>query len=633
MTQLATISRRWSAAAAPRPTIPPQEWCEKIRRMKNGARFRWSYAPYLLKPFLSFYDPEVQETALEMFSRAGKSEIILNWIGEGMDQRPRRFLCLWPTVGQAEKWSKDNLTGELLDETPSLNYLGSSAKSRYSGNTILHKHFPGGLLTAFGANSPGEMRRAKGDGLYGDEIDAIEETQTDEGDPLAIFAKRGDEYPLVTRIWASYPSVLGRSRIHAKMLRSDHQQYFVTCVLCGGEPFVMHRRMLHFEEDRPQDARLTCPRCGQHLTDPQRHAMMLQGRDTDCWQPTREFRGIRGFHANSLLWPHRVDPKKFPGGFLEMLARKMIDADHSDNPQRARRIIVNADDAEPFDPLEQDEKPPPWQVLYDRRENYGTEKRLVVPAGALVLTAAIDVQKNRLEVEWEGLGRREEVWGLDHVVLPGEVMDEAVWIELERELRREFDHEIGCKVELSLAFVDTGKWPDWVLRFLRRLLEKGSTIHGKVRACRGSSTFPHPVVNRKYQSIAKTVAGHWIGGDAAKDLIYRRLRLESNDDGTFPEGYRHFPQTYQTVYFEQLVAETVSIEFRNGEEMRRYKNSEHVRNETLDLAVYNLGAQRLRPWNFDAIEADLRAKAEEMRGQPPKPEPVKSRMRRTEGFL
>ena len=615
MTQLATISRRWSAAAAPRPTIPPQEWCEKVRRMKNGARFRWSYAPYLLKPFLSFYDPEVQETVLEMFSRAGKSEIILNWIGEGMDQRPRRFLCLWPTVGQAEKWSKDNLTGELLDETPSLNYLGTSAKSRYSGNTILHKHFPGGLLTAFGANSPGEMRRAKGDGLYGDEIDAIEETQGDEGDPLAIFGKRGDEYPLVTRIWASYPSLLGRSRIHARMKRSDWQKYHVTCPLCDGEPFVMHRSMLVYDDDGPQDARFVCPRCKELLDDRQRHAMMLAG----FWLATQEFRGIRGFQANSMLWPHRVDPDKFPGGFLEMLARKIIDAERSDNPQKAFKVIVNADDAEPFDPQAADEKPPEWKPLYDRRETYTR-----VPAGGLVIMGAADLQLNRIEVEWKAWGRGEESWGLEHVVIDGDVRDVGVWDLLLRELRsRKFIHESGAEMEFSLFFVDGGFWSEWLFQFLAKLArEPVPGVTGKVRATKGVGASPHPVVT-DWRSIAKNLKGYHVGTWQVKEVINRRLLMRPNPDGTLPEGWMHWNEGYSEEYFRQLCTAKATVDFKNGEEIRTYPGEHGVRDEALDLNVYNYAAFRRRRWDFDAIEADLRERAAVLKTGKPRQEEAK----------
>ena len=569
--------------------IPPGVWAEEVRRMKNGARFKFAFAPYLRKPFQSFFERNVVETVLAMFSRAGKSEIVLNAIGWCIDQQPRRILSLWPTNSNAEKWSKDNLTGELFDETPCLHHLGGKTGKRNASNTILHKSFPGGLIDIFGANAPGDMRRAKGNLLYGEEIDAIGEEMTDEGDQLAIFNKRGDEFPDTIRIFASYPALRGKSRIWSKLEESDFQQYFTTCVICGGEPYVMKRDQIVYERDKPELARLQCPKCKEYLNDEQRYCMMMQGLDNDCWIPTKPFRGKRGFQANAMLWPHEVDPKKYPGGFLQMIAQAEIDCEKSDNPERSRRVIVNTVDAEPFDPTGESEKSPEWEPIFNRREDYATDKKVVVPRPAMVITAAADLHKNRIEVKWEGWGENEENWTLQKTILPGEIQDGAVWKDFEREMNREFVHETGAKIGLALAFVDAGKWPDWVYRFFQDLARRGS-LTGKIRAIRGSPTFPHPVIATKYGSIAKNLKGHWVGVDEAKDLIYTRLRLPNNSTA----GFRHYPITYGEQDFNQLVSEQVKITYgKTGEEERRYRNDQHLRNEELDLSVYNLAAYRL----------------------------------------
>lgn len=253
--------------------------------------------------------------------------------------------------------------------------------------------------------------------------------------------------------------------------------------------------------------------------------------------------------------------------------------------------------------------------------------KIVIPLGAFVLTVSVDVHKNRLEIEWEGWGRGEENWRIDHVVIPGEVQDNAVWTELHRELCREFQHAIGCPIGLSLGLVDGSKWPDWVYLFLCRLAGRavyrgdplpGSSVRGKIRACRGfggplDKGGMHPVVNPNYTSLARNLKGHWVGTDAAKDLIYTRARLEQNEDGSFPDGYQHFPKHYSQEFIKQMFSERVHVEYVNGQEIRRYRNPLQARNEGLDLSVYNLAAFRLRRWNFDAIEADLKRQAEALK--------------------
>ena len=581
--------------------VPPEEWAQDIYRLPTGGRFRWEFAPYTRAMFKSIFDPNSIETSMQLFSRGLKSTVILLAIGYAIDQAPRRILSLWPTNGQGEKWSKDNLCGELLNCTPALSYLGNATGKRITSNTLLHKEFPGGLIDIFGANSPGDMRRAKGSFLYADEIDAIGTEQTDEGDQLAIFNKRGDEYPDTIRVFSSYPSVAGFSRINSRLKDSDHNEWHSTCVECGGEPFIMHRSQLRYDPSAPEVACLECPRCSALLTDRQRYDMAhRQGYDN--WRPRNAFRGKRGFQANALLWPHPVDEKKYPGGWLQCLAQQEIDAKQSDNPKRSLRVLVNTVDAEPFDPTEESEKAPDWQRLYNLREAY-----TAAPRAVSLVTCFVDIQNNRLELEWKGWARDEQSWGLDYLVLDGNPLDiqpGSVWHRLMTELQRKFKREDGAELELSMCFVDAGKWGDWAFQAYR-LSQTFPKLMGKFMLSKGVGQQGAPINPRKMASIHRNIKGIPIGAWAGKDLIYTRLRLDPNADGTFLSGYMHHPQSYDANYFQQLTSDSVVLEYKAGEEVRRYGNNEGKRDEALDCAYGNLAVFMLRRWNFDALEADL----------------------------
>lgn len=602
---LASISRSLSKCFANWSRMPPEVWAEEVYRLPNGGRFRWSFAPYTLEMFKSIFDRRNIETDFMLYSRGLKSTVVLLAIGYAIDQAPRRILSLWPTNSQAEKFSKDILTGELFDTTEPLRFLGSAASKRTGSNTLLHKLFPGGLIDLFGANAPGDMRRAKGSFIYGEEIDAIDTTQTDEGDQLAIFNKRGDEYPDTIRIFASYPSLKGASRIAARMAETDGKQWHATCIKCGGEPFVMTRGLIRYDEGKPETARFECPRCGEFLGDDARYSMAhLQGFDN--WKPQREFRGKSGFQANAMLWPHPVDREKYPGGFLQLLAQQEIDAKAADDPKRATRVLVNTVDAEPFDPTDETEQPPDWKVLYDRREDY-----MIVPIGGLVLTAMVDVQVNRLEVSWVATGRNQESWSLDHVVLDGNTKALDVWQKsLCPEFQRKFKHALGGDMKLDIAFIDGGWAAEYVYAFLQWLAANPvEGVTGKVRASKGIGKHGHPIVDRRWQAIARNLKGYHIGTWEAKDLINQRLRLMPDEDGNFPAGYMHFNRRYDEEYFRQLctAVPTISYEVVSGEleEVKKFLNEGHFKDEGLDLSVGNLAASRLRHWNFDAKAQEL----------------------------
>lgn len=563
--------------------MPPEVWAEDVRRMSDGKRFRWSFAPYLKKMFLSIFEPTVQETVFEMFSRAGKSEVVLNAIGYSIDQQPRRILSLWPTSGQAEKWSKDNLMGELVEPTPPLaEILGGADGKRRSNNTILHKQYPGGLLNIFGSNSPGEMRRAKGNFLYGAEIDAIVEVATDEGDQLAIFNKRGDEYPDTIRVFESYPSLKGRSRIHAKLEESDFQQWFVVCVKCGKKPYVMHRNQLRYERDKPQTARLECPRCHTFLTDQNRYEMMLAGD----WRPTKPFRGKRGFQANAMLWPHPVNRVKFPGGFLQMVAQAEIDVEKSDNRERSRRVIVNTVDAEPFEPAQ--EHKVEHSALYARREDYDPNK--AIPEGVLAVVCGIDIQFDRAEAKIKGYGLNGETWAIDYRVIKGSPLAPELWERIDKMLvtaqwetksKKRLLKIVGCGI-------DSGYKPDAVYAFTRARTSRS------VFALKGSSVLGKPIVTRPSKVGSPRTLLFEVGTNEAKDIIYQRLELEpvknhKTGEITYPHGFMHFPtlSVFDESYFRALTIENSFMKrASDGEFYRAFLCPETERNEPLDAEVY-----------------------------------------------
>lgn len=620
---LENLGEKFITRFAPWSKMTPEEWALEVYRLQNGSKFSFDYAPYSRAMFRSLFDRNTVDTSFQMYSRGLKSTVILIAIGFLIDQSPRRILSLWPTNSNAEKFSTDNLCGELLDSTPCLNFLGSKAKKRTGGNTMLAKKFPGGRIDLFGANAPGDMRRAKGSFLYADEIDAIKTEETDEGDQLAIFAKRGSEYPDTIQVFASYPALKlldahgepmnGHSRINSKLIRTDENQWHSTCVKCGGEPFVMHRSQIRYEKGRPETARLECPRCHALLTDTQRHDMAHR-QGFDCWKPTREFRGHRGFQGNAMLWPHPTDPVKCPGGALQMIAQQELDAERSDNRKRSLRVLVNTVDAEPFDPLDETETPPDWKVLFDRREDYE-----VVPARAAFLTAFVDVQRDRLEIGWDAWARDEESWGMDHTVLDGYTSHQEVWDALLREFARKFPHESGASLSLGQAFIDGGAYAEDVYRFFQRLARKPvEGISGKVYASKGYGKFGMPIVTRKISTVAGNLKGNAIGTWEAKDLIYQRLRMK--EPGA---QFIHLNKKFNEAFVRQMVVEKVAIEYDGGQEIRKYENEGDARNEGLDIKVGNLAAVRRVHRNWDALEAKIAEDSEgvktgEVAAQPPK---------------
>jgi phage terminase large subunit GpA-like protein len=84
-----------------RRTLDALQWSEQVRRMDGGAKFRFDFAPYQREMMSVPYQEGVQATVYMLASRLGKTEVIMNVIGHGIAEQPRRILVMYPTISQA----------------------------------------------------------------------------------------------------------------------------------------------------------------------------------------------------------------------------------------------------------------------------------------------------------------------------------------------------------------------------------------------------------------------------------------------------------------------------------------------------------------------------------------------------
>jgi phage terminase large subunit GpA-like protein len=580
--------------------MPPEEFAEKRLRMpgEHGSTRRWSFDffPPQRQMFSEIFNPVNREVVFKMASRLTKTMTVLGAIGYCMSEAPRKILVMWPKIGDSEEWSKKHLMGELVEPTEALHGVLSDGRGRRLGNnTILSKIFPGGYISMFGANVPGDFRRAKGNFLYADEIDAIATAESDEGDQLRQFAVRGSEYPDTVQVYCSYPSLKGQSNIDSKYDLSDKRVWEVNCCKCG-DPWVMHRKDLRYDREATELATIQCPVCHALHDDQARLQMSRSGK----WHPTSEFRGIAGFHANALLWPHPIDQLKYPGGFLQMLALEELAVEQSDNPERARRVLVNTRDAESYEPehLQKIEH----SLLYKRRENY--DPRNVLPAEVVFITFGADLQSNRAEIKFKGWGHNgklKQSWAIDYRVVRGSPLQAEFWEKLAAVFQNvSWKHPCGKWIHPSIGLFDSRFRPDEVFAFTRKMQRL------RIYACEGATTISKPIVPKKPTKRGVPPALVWeVGTHEAKDVIYQQLEISDPS----AQGYCHFPDTssFTESYFRGLtVEESVMQRGRDGNFYRFFfKKSSDDRNEPLDAEVYANAAEQIFRPNYEKLAKEF----------------------------
>ena len=338
-------------------------------------------------------------------AQIGGTECGNNWIGYVIHQAPGPMMAVQPTVEMAKRNSKQRID-PLIEESEVLRKLVRDPRSRDSGNTVLSKEFPGGVLVMTGANSAVGLRSMAARYLFLDEVDAYPGDVEGEGDPINLAMARTRTFARRKVFLVSTPKITGMSRIEAAyrgerpaavlgavpdLPRVPGAEVRATAVAEGraGEGGLRLRAL------RPGDSATTrssgCCRAASGAPAPRATARRRASTSPACTVPV--------------------------GWFSWGDAAKQFEQAQK-NPSLLQ-VFVNTVLGETWTLLGE---APDWQKLYDRREDY---KIGTVPRGGLFLTAGADVQKDRIEVEVVAWGRGKESWSVDYRVFEGDTVAPA----------------------------------------------------------------------------------------------------------------------------------------------------------------------------------------------------------------
>ena len=568
---------------APPPDLTVSEWADAHRVLSPEASAepgRWitARAEYQRGIMDAVSDPDVDAVVVMKSAQVGWTESINNVVGYHIDQDAAPILVVQPTVEMAEAWSKDRLA-PMLRDTPALRGRVADPRSRDTGNTLLHKTFPGGHLTMAGANSAAGLASRPIRVVLFDEVDRYPASAGTEGDPITLGRKRTATFWNRKVLMGSTPTIAGVSRIETAFDASDQRRFHVPCVHCDHAQ-VLRWEQVRWEGDDPRTAAYHCEACGAAWTDAQRWRAVGRGE----WVATKPFEGTAGFHLSELVstWRRLSDTV---GDFLAAKGRpEMLKAWTNTALGEVWRERGEA---------------PDWERLIERREDYAMG---VVPAGALVLTAGVDVQDDRLECDVWGWAEGYTSWLVDHVVIPGSPREAAPWDALAAVLGKAWPREGGGSARIGKVCVDTGgRDTAAVYGQLRRLADpriaptKGVDGWSRAQPVMG----PTPVdalVNGK--KLRRGLRLWTVAVSTWKMDLYRRLWVSRGDGAEHPPGWVHLPRAVDAEWVKQLVSE----ELRTVRGVRGATRQEWAklreRNEALDCAVlaraalWLLGADR-----------------------------------------
>ncbi len=556
-------------------------------------------------------DPRVETVVVMSASQCGKTETVNNVVGYHVDQEPCPMLLIQPTLEMGQAWSKDRFA-PMLRDTPALRGKVRDARSRDSANTIMHKVFPGGHITIAGSNSAASLAMRPVRIVLCDEVDRYPASAGTEGDPVNLAFKRATTFWNRKRVVTSTPTIKGASRIERFWEGSDKRRYHVPCPHCG-EFQALWWKNLKWERDEAERLKFVvyvCEHCSRQITDADKPLMLRRGE----WRASAPFTGTAGFHLNELYSPW-VSFEQMAAGFL----------DAKRDPQTLQ-VWINTSLGETWE--EGAEGGVDTGTLFARREEYphvseGGRQVIAAPEKVLVLTAGVDVQDDRLEVEVVGWGIGEESWNVDYLTLFGDPAKGKVWEELDDALKSTYPHESGIRLRISAACIDTGgHHTQQVYSFVK------PRQNARIFAIKGANTPGRPVVGRPSVNNSQRVKLFPIGVDTAKEVVFTRLKIDEPG-----YGYCHFPLERDEEYFAQLTAERPVTRFYKGVQSRSWVKG-RTRNEALDCRVYALGALYILNPNFPMIAERLEEQAARVEQPAAQPQKQPDRpARRTGGFV
>lgn len=543
-------------------------------------------------------DPSIAEVAVMAAAQLFKTEFLLNTIGYFSDYDPCPIMLLQPTEAMAEAFSNDRVTPTIRD-TPAMRAVFGDPKAKVSGNTILHKTFPGGHLTMAGSNSPAGLASRPIRVLLCDEIDRYPDSAGEEGDPVDLADKRTTTFWNRKVVMTSTPTIKGHSRIESAFEESDKRYYHVPCPRCG----VPHRLIWQnvvWGQDTPakgdwRKAVFQCPSCSGHFTDAEKNAAVKKGR----WIATAPFTGRAGFHLSQLYSPWQNSRlEKIVEGFRKAKG----------NPERLK-VWTNTVLAETFEIGGEtvDENDLEGRAVDFPRDAEGNP---LVPERVLILTAGADTHPDRIEAELIGWAGGEESWSIDYRVFTGdpniaEGQPGSPWDEFTDWIRETRRNEQGVDFRIARTCIDTGGENTQAVYSYVKRHQRGDRILG----IKGMPGADRPIIGnpsrKRTGKKGRPIDVYPIGHDATKHTVVSRLKITEQGP-----GYCHFPKGRGSEYFRQLTSEKCVTKYRKGRAFREWVPIEGRRNEALDCRCYGTGALVHESPRFDRLALRMRKRLE-----------------------
>lgn len=615
------------AAAAARVMMPPDppditRWCEEniefSQRAPIPGKFRIALFPFLreIHEVLSPEHPCREVTVRKSAQIGGTVSILQPMLAAWHEYVALDSLVVHPTTSSATEWV-NNKWLPMRRDTPSLIRMFGSGRGDNVDNAFNQETVDRtGSLKVASAGSPDDLAGTSRRLVAMDDLSKFE--MNDKGDPEAMAISRASAFEDAKILRMSTPQVRGTCRVTKAYERSDQRQFHLPCPHCDTyAPLTWENFRASIDPERLHAAHFTCDACGAVIGHGDKRAMVARGRwlagnprgdhpGFDIWRayaPQRDWASIAVEYAQVMGWT---------GLSVSASTEAVL---RSDLEAATEQTFFNDVLGRPY---EQASRGPDWTALRDRAagNEFALDRRLV-PARGVILTAGVDCQGDRTEVQIVAHGPNFQRWVLEYIVIPHCITEEACWADLDAVLTQKFRTDLGRLLVLDMLAIDGGAFTDAVWLWAKRW------PWTQVIIVKGASTQNGPVMQpqkfeRRDDGKAKRLQKRAFILNVSQMKADFYGWLEKADPAE--RGYVAFGRGLGDEYYRQVTSE-VRVLTRNkaGVVTSKWDLVEPTRrNEGLDTLLYAEAAARRKGWASKT--AEQWAVLEDERGGPP-PEP------------
>lgn len=599
-------------AAVMLPPPPPDitRWCEENivfdARAPFPGRFDISRFPFL-REIHEVLSPEhpAREVTIRGSAQWGKTISLLNpTLAAWHEYGPVDSLVVHPTANTAKEWMRTKWM-PMRRQAPSLRRIfgtgqGEQTDTLSDQETVRRD----GSLKVVSAGAPDDLAGTTRRLVLMDDVAKFE--MTPKGDPEQLATSRAAAFEDAKIARISTPQIDGTCRITRAYERGDRRLYMVPCPHCGHEQALTWENLKQsIRPERLQDAHFTCVENGCVIEHKHKEWMVSRGR----WVVTNPSGDHPSFHLWRAYVPQRdwasiaVDYARVMGWTAGETLEDAPEGEESAAEEETEQTFWNDVLGLPF---RMATKGPDWEALRARAESPPKEtlrplERGTLPSTAFLLTAGVDCQEDRTEVQLVAFGPNFTRWVIDYIVIPFHIRSDECRTALDSLLNASFRTQLGRKVKIDALGIDGGAYTDDVWEWAERHSPK------RVIVTKGATSQTAPPMKRMAfdkrsdrKARRRQRQGWIIGVSGLKGEFYARLSVLDPEQ----RGHCRFAAGLGDEYYRQITAEVRVVKRSpSGTMVSRWVLAEPGRrNEALDTMLIAEAGARLLAWHYMSPE-------------------------------